>query len=207
MSILSSHGTPSITSGARYQRDCTYELRVSKSHTAEPKSMILTRRRLAETRHTFSGWRTSVREMMESMLPGSDIMVPKFELTFVELELMKPNKVGQHAVVTPYPANHTAKTHPTSLRVEAGGKIVSYTGDTAWTKHVPKISKDADLFICESYFYEKPVRFHMNYPDVKEHWDEFEAKRTILTHMSPEMLAMADSVPEECAHDGLVVEI
>ena len=24
----------------------------------------------------------------------------------------------------------------------------------------------------------------MNYPDVKEHWDEFEAKRTILTHMS-----------------------
>ena len=47
----------------------------------------------------------------------------------------------------------------------------------------------------------------MNYPDVKEHWDEFEAKRTILTHMSPEMLAMADSVPEECAHDGLVVVI
>ena len=30
----------------------------------------------------------------------------KFDLTFVELELMKPNKVGEHAVVTPYPANH-----------------------------------------------------------------------------------------------------
>ena len=81
------------------------------------------------------------------------------------------------------------------------------TGDSAWTKHIPKISKDADLFICESYFYEKPVRFHINYPDVKEHRDEFQAKRMILTHMSPEMLAMADKVPEECAHDGLVVEI
>ena len=123
------------------------------------------------------------------------------------MDIMKPNKVGDHAVVTPYPANHTPQTHPTSLRVEAGGKTVSYTGDTAWTKHIPKISKDADLFICESYFYEKPVRFHMNYPDVIEHWDEFQAKRTILTHMSPEMLAMANRVPEECAYDGLVVEI
>ena len=33
------------------------------------------------------------------------------------------------------------------------------------------------------------------------------AKRVILTHMSKEMLAMADQVPEECAYDGLVVEI
>ena len=62
-----------------------------------------------------------LRQMMESMLPGSDIIVPKFDLTFVEMELMKPDKVGEHAVVTPYPARHTAKTHPTSLRVEAGG--------------------------------------------------------------------------------------
>ena len=43
--------------------------------------------------------------------------------------------------------------------------------------------------------------------DVKEHWDEFGAKRIILTHFSREMFAMKDEVPEECAHDGLVVEI
>ena len=47
----------------------------------------------------------------------------------------------------------------------------------------------------------------MNYPDVREHWEEFGAKRIILTHFSPEMLAVVDKVPEECAHDGLVVEI
>ena len=148
-----------------------------------------------------------LKEMMESMLPGSGVMVPKFDVTWVEMELMKPNAVGEHITVTPYPAYHTAETHPTSIRCEAGGKVVSYTGDSAWTKHIPKISTDADLFICESYFYEKPIRFHMNYPDVLEHWDEFKAKRTILTHFSREMLPMADKVPEECAHDGLIVEI
>eukprot|EP00964_Phaeocystis_antarctica_P131033 scaffold94896_cov69-Phaeocystis_antarctica.AAC.3 len=39
-STLPSHGRPSITSGARYQRDCTYELWQSHCITAEPKSMI-----------------------------------------------------------------------------------------------------------------------------------------------------------------------
>ena len=148
-----------------------------------------------------------LREMMESMLPGSNIMVPKFDLRFVELTLHEPNQVGDQMVVTPYPAIHTPKTHPMSLRIEAGAKIVAYSGDTAWTEHVPKISNGADLFICESYFYEKPIRFHINYPDIREHWDEFNAKRVILTHMGEEMLKMANRVPEECAYDGLVVDI
>jgi len=39
------------------------------------------------------------------------------------------------------------------------------------------------------------------------HRAELAAKRIILTHMSPEMLAQKDVVPEECAYDGLVVEI
>ena len=52
----------------------------------------------------------------------------------------------------------------------------------------------------------KPIRFHINYPEVKEHWDEFNAKRIVLTHMGPEMLAMANQVPEECAYDGLIVK-
>jgi len=90
-----------------------------------------------------------LRDMMESMLPGSNIMVPKFDLSFVEMELHQPNKVGEHMIVTPYPADHTPKTHPTSLRIEAGGKIVAYSGDTAWTEHVTKVSDGADLFICE----------------------------------------------------------
>ena len=148
-----------------------------------------------------------MREMIEVMLPGSSGMVPKFDLTYVDMKLMKPNRIGDKLVVTPYPAYHTAETNPTSVRCEASGKVVSYTGDSAWTKHMPKVAGAADLFICESYFHSKPVRFHMNYPDVIEHWDDFGAKRIILTHFSREMLPMADKVPEECAHDGLVVEI
>ena len=57
---------------------------------------------------------------METMLPGSGVMVPKFDLTWIDMELMKPNKVGEHLTVTPYPAYHTAETNPTSVRCVAG---------------------------------------------------------------------------------------
>jgi ribonuclease BN (tRNA processing enzyme) len=145
-------------------------------------------------------------DMSEALFPGMHAMTPKFPLHYVEMETMRPNRVLD-LTVTPYPALHTGETNPTSLRVEAGGKVVAYTGDSDWTKHMPALAKDADLFITECYFYRKPIRFHMNYPVLKEHWEEFGAKRIILTHMSKEMLEHADELPEECAHDGLVVEI
>lgn len=148
-----------------------------------------------------------VLEYCEVLMPGMHVMTPKFELIWVEMDVMKENVVIDGVTCTPYPALHTGETNPTSVRVNVEGKIVSYTGDSAWTKHMPKVAGDADLFICECYFYAKPIQFHMNYPDVREHWDEFGAKRIILTHMSREMLPHADEIPEETAHDGLVITL
>src|SRR5207245_1027779 len=67
--------------------------------------------------------------------------------------------------------------------------------------------RDADLLIAECYFYAKPVKWHLNYPTIAAQRENFGAKRVILTHMSEEMLAHADAVPEECARDGLVVRL
>ena len=142
----------------------------------------------------------------EALMPGMHVMTPKFDLNYVEIDVMRPTQVGDLTITT-YPANHTGETNPTSVRVEVAGKVISYTGDSAWTKHMPALAQDADLFVCECYFYEKPIRFHMNYPDVREHWHELKAKRTVLTHFSREMMQYKDEVPEETAYDGLVVEL
>ena len=56
MSIFSSKTIPSMTSGARYHRLCTYELRVSFSHMHAPKSIIFTVHREMEAKHTLSGF-------------------------------------------------------------------------------------------------------------------------------------------------------
>jgi ribonuclease BN (tRNA processing enzyme) len=152
------------------------------------------------------GIEAGILAMRDALFPGMNIMRPSFPLEFVEIAPLTPREIGP-LKVTSYPAQHTRETNPTSVRVEAGEKVVSYTGDSAWTEYMPALAKDADVFIAECYFFRKAVRFHLNYPDLKAHWSELRAKRIVLTHMGPEMLAQAQVVPEECAYDGMVVPI
>ena len=142
----------------------------------------------------------------EALFPGMHVMHPKFPLDYVELEVGRPNRV-RDLVVTPQAARHTAQTNPTALRVEVADKVVAYTGDGEWTDALATIGRDADLLIAECYFYAKAVPWHLNYPDLAAHLKDFGARRVILTHLGPEMLAHASAIVEECAHDGLVVQI
>jgi ribonuclease BN (tRNA processing enzyme) len=145
-------------------------------------------------------------QIAEALFPGVHVMRPKFPLHYVELEIGKPNRVLD-LVVTPEAARHVAPTNPTALRVEVAGKTVAYTGDTEWTEDLVRIGRDADLFIAECYSYDKPIKWHMSYAALAEHLPDVGARRVILTHMSREMLAHAHEVPEQMAHDGLVVDL
>ena len=145
-------------------------------------------------------------EIREALFPGSHVMTPSFAVDWIELEPGRPRPVLD-LTVTAHPARHTRETNPLSLRVEIGGKVVAYTGDTEWTNGVPEIARDADLLIAECYFYAKPVKWHLNYPAIAAHRGELGARRVILTHLSREMLEHAGEIPEECASDGLVVTL
>jgi ribonuclease BN (tRNA processing enzyme) len=145
-------------------------------------------------------------EIREALFPGSHVMTPAFPLHWRELPPGRPERVLD-LLVTAQPARHTPETHPTALRVEVGDKVVAYTGDTEWTDDVAKVARGADLFIAESYFHEKPVKWHLNYPVIADRRRDCGATRVILTHMSKEMLTYADKVPEECASDGLVITL
>ena len=152
------------------------------------------------------GTQAHLATLREALFPGSAVMTPKFPLDFRELTVGAANRVLD-LVVTPRPARHTAQTNPTALRVEVGGRVIAYTGDTEWTDEVARIAEGADLLIAECYYYAKPIKWHLNYPAITEHVRAAGAKRVILTHMSAEMLAHVGDVPEECASDGMVVEL
>ena len=150
--------------------------------------------------------RARMDAIREALFPGSRVMTPKFPLHWLEMEPGRPHAVLD-LLVTPERARHTEETNPTALRIQVGEKTMCYTGDTEWTDDIARAARDTDLLIAESYFYDKPVKWHLNYPDIVAHASRVGARRLILTHMSREMLARADSVPEECAHDGLVVTL
>ena len=169
-------------------------------------AMLATKRQSPLTIAGPRGTKDHLGKVASALFPGSEAMTPKFPLTVRELETMRQHIIAGMKVLT-YPAIHTKETNPTSMRIEVANKVIAYTGDSAWNEHIPTLADGADLLISECYFHSKPVPFHMNYIDIEAHRDELRAKRLILTHMGPEMLARQDEVSEECAHDGLVIEI
>ncbi len=150
--------------------------------------------------------RARMVEVAAALMPGMHVMRPKFEVAYADMECFVEHRFGPLKVTT-YPAVHTKETNPTSVRVEVASKIIAYTGDGEWTEHMPSLARGADLLIAECYFYRKPVRFHLNYPDIQAHKAELRARRLVLTHMGREMLEHRGEVAEECAYDGLRIEL
>ena len=145
-------------------------------------------------------------KVQEALFPGSMSMTPKFDVETIDMEVLTPHEI-KGLTITTFPAIHTEATNPTSMRVEIAGRVIAYTGDSAWTEHMPELARGADLLISECYFFKKSVPFHMNYPDLMAHREELQAKRIVLTHLGPEMLEHRDEVPEECTYDGLEIEL
>jgi ribonuclease BN (tRNA processing enzyme) len=109
-----------------------------------------------------SGIQTRVRDAMEVLFPRSSETVQRFPLTFVELPSSMPLQVGP-VRVTAEPVVHFCGAPPYALRIECAGRTIAYSGDTEWTETLVKVSAGADLFICEAYFFDKKMRFHLDY--------------------------------------------
>jgi ribonuclease BN (tRNA processing enzyme) len=110
--------------------------------------------------------------------------------------------------VTPFPVVHDERAGPCfGYRIEAGNRVVAYSGDTEWTEELVALGRGADLFICECYVREQKVRAHLSLAELRRELPRIGAKRFVLTHMSAEMLAHLSEVPFETASDGLRIDL
>lgn len=142
----------------------------------------------------------------EALFPGSSATAWRFPLEIRALE-EGIRADGAGFAVTPFPASHAAGAPCYSLRLEVDGKVVTYSGDTAWTDALLAAAKDADLFICECSGYERRLSGHLTYAELAPRLGDFAARRVILTHLNPDMLARLDTLAVETARDGLVLEV
>ena len=76
-----------------------------------------------------------------------------------------------------------------------------------WTDNLIAAGQQADLLIAEALTFERRIKFHLDYASLKTNLPRIGAKRTILTHLGPDMLAHVDEASEEIAHDGLVITV
>ncbi len=152
------------------------------------------------------GLENRVSQAMEALFPGSTQISLKFGLQFVELAERVPTRLGTLAV-TPYPVIHASGAPPYALRVEVAGKVIVYSGDTEWTEELLFAANGADLFICETYMFDRPVRYHLDYKTLLLHRPELNCKRLIVTHMSDDMLNWIPNLELEWAEDGKQVVV
>jgi ribonuclease BN (tRNA processing enzyme) len=145
-------------------------------------------------------------QAMEVLFPGSSQVQQRFDVRFLELVPEHPAALGD-VTVTPYVVQHASGAPPFALRIAYADKIIAYSGDTAWTDSLIPAVQDADLCIAEAYFFDKQVKFHLDYHTLISHLPALHPKRLILTHMSADMLARLGTLTCEYADDGKVIEL
>lgn len=147
-----------------------------------------------------------LRVTMEALFPGSADREQDFELSFVELAGGRAQRLGE-AVVTPSEVVHPSGAPSFGLRVEMGERVVGFSGDTEWTDALLEVSRDADLFVCESSDYDPVAPFHLDYHTLLRRRGDFGCKRLVLTHLGAEMIARASELELECAEDGKKIHL
>jgi len=155
------------------------------------------------------GTRERLNAALEVFFPNSSKTKWRFQLSVSEITPDVPDEFLGLAVVTTEVV-HFSGAPSTAVRLSDGRKTLVYSGDTQWTDALPKIADGADLFITECYDYDRDLSGHMNWAMLKSKLPEFKARKIMLTHMNPSMLAKqaeARGAGVLVAEDGLKMDV
>jgi ribonuclease BN (tRNA processing enzyme) len=81
---------------------------------------------------------------------------------------------------------HPIECH--GLRIEAGGRVLTYSGDTACSEVLVELARDADVFLCEASWPsdpEPPPGIHLTGREAGDHATRAGARTLLLTHLMP----------------------
>jgi ribonuclease BN (tRNA processing enzyme) len=109
--------------------------------------------------------------------------------------------------IEPFAVPHQEREPSLGVKVSVDGKTIVYSGDSGWTEEFIRRTTDVDLFVCECCYWETEVHFHINYPQFERNRSRLGARRVLLSHLGSEVLRKLDQVKEECARDGMVIDL
>lgn len=154
------------------------------------------------------GTRARLDALLEVFFPKSTGSKWKFAWSVQEIVPGVADTVLSHAITTAE-VIHQSGAPSTALRFSDGDKTFAYSGDTEWTDALLPVARGADLFICECYGFAGKLTGHLSWEILKPRLSDLAARRTMLTHMNPTMLARLDEVRAGgvlLAEDGLTLE-
>jgi ribonuclease BN (tRNA processing enzyme) len=154
------------------------------------------------------GTKERLHVVMEAMFPKSTGSKWKYVWEVLEIPIGVETDVLGHSVSTTE-VIHQSGASSTALRLGDGDKVFAYSGDTEWTDALLPIARDADLFVCECYGFVGKLTGHMVWEILKSRMSDLGARRLMLTHMGPAMLAQIEDAKASgvlIAADGLTLD-
>jgi ribonuclease BN (tRNA processing enzyme) len=145
-------------------------------------------------------------QAMEVFFPGSSMAPRRFEVEVREIAPGSALTVGG-VVVEAVEVKHACGAPALGLRLSSDGKTIAYSGDSEWTEALVEVGRDADLFIVEALSFDRPIPQHLDYAAFRANAARIGAKRVVLTHLGPDMLAHAGEAEHQIARDGLVIDV
>jgi ribonuclease BN (tRNA processing enzyme) len=155
------------------------------------------------------GTRARLEAAMEVLFPKSSGTKWRFPWSVQEIAVGVASDVLGHTLLTAE-VIHQSGAPSTALRLSDGAKTFAYSGDTEWTDALLPIAAGADLFICECYAYAGKMTGHLSWEILKPKIPALGAKRLMVTHMNPTVLAKLDELRSTgvlIAEDGLVLDL
>jgi ribonuclease BN (tRNA processing enzyme) len=152
------------------------------------------------------GMRQRLEEAMEVLFPDSTRVRRRFATHVHELASGATLDVEQ-VTVQAFGVDHAAGAPALGLRLRVAGRVIAYSGDTAWTDTLIELADRADLFVCEAYTSSRRVRYHMELSTLRANLSRLRCARLLLTHPSPDLLAHRSELGLDLADDGTVIEL
>ncbi len=85
--------------------------------------------------------------------------------------------------------------------------MIAYSGDTEWSEGLIGAARETDLFVCEAYFFDKRIKYHLDYRTLLGQRERLGCRRLVRTHMSEDMLRRVGDLEIEYAQDGQIIEL
>src|SRR5438093_9210459 len=155
------------------------------------------------------GTRARLDQLLEVFFPRSTANKWRFSWRVVEIEIGRPTDVLGHSVTTTE-VLHYSGAPSTAIVLSDGEKRFAYSGDTEWVEALLSVADGADVVIVECFAYSGELPGHISWDVLKKRLPDLRARRIMLTHMNPVMLAHLDEVRAAgmlTADDGAVIEI
>ena len=172
-------------------------------------AQFLSRRRHPLTIAGPPGTRARIDAALEVLFPGSTATSWRFDWEVKEIMPGRRAELLGLEILT-IEVKHPSGAPSTGLRVSDGERVLAYSGDTEWTDALFAIARGADLFIVECYDYGEDTVYHMSWPVLNRRLKELGARRVMITHMNPSMLARVGEAHASgvlVGSDGLVLEV